>query len=485
MSIKAAGPGFRSRYDLSRTACFVEDAARTGYCGGLRRAACATFLSAARNAVNLSRSMSASELAVAFFLQMFVILATCRFAGWLMRRWLRQPQVVGEMIAGVVLGPSFFGLLAPELQGRLFPPESKAVLYVVAQLGIGLYMFLVGVEFRSDISGRARRAPLPCRSPASSSRFCRHRAGTPLSHERCRACSPRTSRNSRRPVSRRRRSSITAFPMLARIIQERGLTGRRSARCRSPRARSTTPAPGACSRWCSRASARVRGRGDRDRRRHLRFGWCSYSVRAAVRAARTHRRSASGTMSHHACWASCSCCSCCPRGSRTHRHPCRVRRLLLGTAMPRGVFADELTAAARAVHGRIPAADVLRLSRDSTRSSDMVNTPELLWIAVADSRRLDLRQVRGLLGCGAAHGRGQPQRARHRRTDERARPHGADHPQHRSAARHHRPALFSMLVIMAIVTTLMASPLFEWVYGRHARRAGLLAAAPGDDAPGA
>jgi Kef-type K+ transport system membrane component KefB len=45
------------------------------------------------------------------------------------------------------------------------------------------------------------------------------------------------------------------------------------------------------------------------------------------------------------------------------------------------------------------------------------------------------------------------------------------------------PALFSVLVLMAIVTTLMASPVFEWVYGRHARRAGLPAAVPADNGP--
>jgi len=50
-----------------------------------------------------------------FFLQMFVILAACRFFGWLVRRWLRQPPVIGEMIAGVVLGPSLLGLFAPEV----------------------------------------------------------------------------------------------------------------------------------------------------------------------------------------------------------------------------------------------------------------------------------------------------------------------------------------------------------------------------------
>ena len=62
-----------------------------------------------------------------FFLQMFVILAACRICGWLVRRFLRQPQVIGEMIAGVVLGPSLLGSLAPEVQAFLFPPESKPV----------------------------------------------------------------------------------------------------------------------------------------------------------------------------------------------------------------------------------------------------------------------------------------------------------------------------------------------------------------------
>jgi Kef-type K+ transport system membrane component KefB len=91
-----------------------------------------------------------AKLSIAFFLQMFVILATCRLVGWLGRRFLKQPQVVGEMIAGVVLGPSLLGLLAPDLQALIFPPATKGVLYVGAQLGVGLYMFLVGLGFRGD-----------------------------------------------------------------------------------------------------------------------------------------------------------------------------------------------------------------------------------------------------------------------------------------------------------------------------------------------
>ena len=85
-----------------------------------------------------------------FFLQMFVILAACRLCGWVVRRGLRQPQVIGEMIAGVILGPSLLGSIAPELQLFLFPPDSKPLLNAVAQIGIAIYMFLVGLDFRGD-----------------------------------------------------------------------------------------------------------------------------------------------------------------------------------------------------------------------------------------------------------------------------------------------------------------------------------------------
>ena len=71
--------------------------------------------------------MTAAQLSIAFFLQMFVILAAARVVGSLARR-IGQPQVVGEMIAGVLLGPSLFGHFAPELQAHLFPKESLKVL---------------------------------------------------------------------------------------------------------------------------------------------------------------------------------------------------------------------------------------------------------------------------------------------------------------------------------------------------------------------
>jgi Kef-type K+ transport system membrane component KefB len=85
-----------------------------------------------------------------FFLQLLVIVGTCRTIGWLVKKYLGQPHVVGEMVAGVVLGPTIFGLFAPELQQALFPEHSNEILYVIGQFGIGLYMFLVGLSFRRD-----------------------------------------------------------------------------------------------------------------------------------------------------------------------------------------------------------------------------------------------------------------------------------------------------------------------------------------------
>ena len=81
--------------------------------------------------------MSAPELSVHVFLQMFIILAACRVVGLVARR-CGQPLVVGEMVAGGLLGPSLLGWLAPEGQVCLFPAESLRVLFVLAQVGIGV-----------------------------------------------------------------------------------------------------------------------------------------------------------------------------------------------------------------------------------------------------------------------------------------------------------------------------------------------------------
>ena len=73
-------------------------------------------------------------LAASYFLQLAVILLACRLVGWLGKK-IGQPQVVGEMIAGVLLGPSLLGWLFPEASAKLFSPETRGILYVGAQLG--------------------------------------------------------------------------------------------------------------------------------------------------------------------------------------------------------------------------------------------------------------------------------------------------------------------------------------------------------------
>ena len=55
------------------------------------------------------------------------------------------------MITGVLLGPSLFGLLAPGLHAQLFPKQSLPIIYVIAQIGLVLYMFLIGLEFDLDL----------------------------------------------------------------------------------------------------------------------------------------------------------------------------------------------------------------------------------------------------------------------------------------------------------------------------------------------
>jgi len=78
-------------------------------------------------------------------LALMVVIATARAMGWIFRS-ARQPQVVGEILAGIVLGPSLLGRLAPGAEGYLFPAMVGPFLNIIAQVGVILYMFLVGLE---------------------------------------------------------------------------------------------------------------------------------------------------------------------------------------------------------------------------------------------------------------------------------------------------------------------------------------------------
>jgi Kef-type K+ transport system membrane component KefB len=168
--------------------------------------------------------MSQSELVLAFFLQLGIIIAACRIVGWLVRRFFGQPQVVGEMIAGVILGPSLFGLIAPELQKAVFPQESRTFLYIGAQLGVGLYMFIVGLGFKAD-EFRANIGSAGVVSFAGIAvPFLVAVGVAPWLVDLGGLFTPQVG-TGEAILFLGACIAITAFPMLARIIHERGLSG--------------------------------------------------------------------------------------------------------------------------------------------------------------------------------------------------------------------------------------------------------------------
>ncbi|WP_344519042.1 cation:proton antiporter [Paractinoplanes durhamensis] len=90
--------------------------------------------------------MTPTELAPRFFIAVAVILVFCKLVSWLLGK-AGQPPVVSEMLAGVLLGPSLLGLLLPGVQAALFPPALYPILYVVGQVGLVLFMFQAGYAF--------------------------------------------------------------------------------------------------------------------------------------------------------------------------------------------------------------------------------------------------------------------------------------------------------------------------------------------------
>jgi K+:H+ antiporter len=154
-------------------------------------------------------------------LQIVVILAVCRLLRGIMGR-LGQPPVIGEIIAGLLLGSSFLGWIAPQWYARLFPPDSLSGLSGLSQIGLVLFMFLVGVRLDlSEIIAFRRVAGLsallsiavPFSAGLALARFLHGLA----------PASPTLPFSLFIAVS----MSITAFPVLARILTDQGLSATR------------------------------------------------------------------------------------------------------------------------------------------------------------------------------------------------------------------------------------------------------------------
>jgi Kef-type K+ transport system membrane component KefB len=416
--------------------------------------------------------MTNAELSVAFFLQMAIVIAACRIVGWLAKRYLGQPQVVGEMIAGVILGPSLLGLAWPDLQAALFPKESRSVLFVGGQLGVGLYMFLVGLGFRRDHFQANARSAAAVSLAGMAAPFLVAVAIAPwLVSMGLFGAGIATWQAM---LFMGAAISITAFPMLARIIHERGLSGTRLG--------SLSLAAGAiddAGAWCVLAVVLASfGAGPMVAVKAI-AGGGAFALLVLTMGARllaplgrmVEREGRVGPtvlgivliLFMLSAWAMDAVGIHAVFGG-----------FILGVAMPRGLLGQEVRRQLE------PLVVLLLLPMFFTFSG--LNTQ----LTLVDN--LGLVAVTGVILIGSVLAKGGACWAAARLT-------GQDNPTALGigALMNARglmeliiiniglqrgvigPALFSILVLMAICTTLMASPLFEAVYGRKARERGELA----------
>jgi len=427
-------------------------------------------------AVNAAKSYAPGDFSIHFFLQLAIIILTCRVVGWLGQKFLKQPQVVGEMIAGVILGPSLFGLFFPDLQLAIFPKETRNVLYTGAQLGVGLYMFMVGLTLQLDHFKTKAKSAASVSAAGIAVPFALALLITPFLLTVPGLFAPGISQ-ANATLFMGACIALTAFPMLARIINERGLSNSSLGTLSL-----TAGAFDDAASWCVLAVVLATfGAG---------AGVAVLAIGGAVLYATfmllfgrkllaplgrmvEEKGEMSTTMLAVTMMLFCI--------SAFLMDAIGIHAIfggfLIGVCMPRGLFVEELK---RKVE---PLAVVLLLPMFFTYSGlntrmDMVNSPELLLIALGilavsilgkfgacwAAARLAGEDNRTALGIGALmNSRGLMELIIINIGLQKG---------------IIGPTLFSMLVLMAIITTVMATPVFEMVYGRKARETGELGAVP-------
>jgi len=168
--------------------------------------------------------LSTFELSVRFFLQLLVILAVCHATAWAFAK-VGQSKVVSEMIAGVLMGPSLLGWLWPEASAYLFPKASMPILFAAAQVGLVLYMFLVGLEFDVGLVRERLRSAAFVSAAGIAAPFLLGGLIAWATHSRADLALFGDGVSAPQAVLFMGAAmSITAFPMLARIIHEQGLS---------------------------------------------------------------------------------------------------------------------------------------------------------------------------------------------------------------------------------------------------------------------
>jgi Kef-type K+ transport system membrane component KefB len=153
-------------------------------------------------------------------LQIIVILVVCRLFGMICIK-IGQPSVVGEMIAGIFLGPSIMGSIFPDFSAFIFPKDSLKTLQFLSQIGLAFFMFIIGMELDIEkLKTKAKNAVVISHASIILPFF----LGVSLSYFIYEQFAPVGVKFLAFALFMGIAMSITAFPVLARIVQERGLT---------------------------------------------------------------------------------------------------------------------------------------------------------------------------------------------------------------------------------------------------------------------
>jgi Kef-type K+ transport system membrane component KefB len=379
-----------------------------------------------------------------------------------------QSQVVSEMITGVLLGPSLLGWISPETSAYLFPPESKPILFAVCQMGLVLYMFLIGVEFDVDlIKSRIRSAA----SVSMAGILVPFALGGLIAFYLANDSTLFSEKTTQTQAMlfMGAAMSITAFPMLARIIFEQGLSKTSTG--------TLALAAGAiddAAAWCVLAIVLASFQQDFTLAVYAIGGGIGFAIisltiikRLLVPLGRLVELA--GEMSQGilifvlmltmlGAWFTDSIQIYAVFGA-----------FIMGIAMPRGKFAKELH---RLIYPLTTALllPVFFIYSGLNTKIGLVNTP-YLWLLTG------LILIAAILGKGfACYGA--------------ARWHGETHREAMAIGTLMNarglmeliilniglqrgiiePALFTIMVLMAVITTLMTTPIFERVYGSKAQR---------------
>ncbi len=152
-------------------------------------------------------------------IQILTIILVARFFGWFFKK-IGQPTVIGEILAGILLGPSLLGLYFPEFSLALFPKESLGNLQFLSQIGLILFMFVIGMELDIKVlKNKANDAVVI----SHASIIIPFALGMGLAYFVYDSFAPEGTQFISFALFLGIAMSITAFPVLARIIQERGM----------------------------------------------------------------------------------------------------------------------------------------------------------------------------------------------------------------------------------------------------------------------